>query len=110
MFKFNFQSENQDETDASSEELEHDDKTSPEETNGQEIEISNDDLQNIKKYRENCLPTSLVRGFHLVDLKHIEDLVTSQKGGQFECLKTAIQMNSDVISGLYEGKSMNILS
>nr|SVE73780.1 EOG090X0C09 [Daphnia atkinsoni] len=103
MFKFNFQSENQDETHATSEELKHNDKTSPEETNGQEIEISNDDLQNIKKYRENCSPTSLVRGFHLVDLKHVEDLVTSQKSGQFESLKAAIQMNSDVISGVYEG-------
>nr|SVE71271.1 EOG090X0C09 [Daphnia similis]SVE71903.1 EOG090X0C09 [Daphnia similis] len=103
MFKFNFPSENQNETDTISDHLNSSDKTSLQEIDGQEIEISNDHFQNIKQYRESCSPTSLVRGFHLVDLKHVEELVTSQKSAEFESLKTAIQMNSDVISGVYEG-------
>nr|SVE82690.1 EOG090X0C09 [Daphnia magna] len=103
MFKFNFPSENQDKTDTISDDLNSSGKTSLQEIDGQEIEISNDHFQKIKKYRESCSSTSLVRGFHLVDLKYVEELVTSQKSGEFESLKTAIKMNSDVISGVYEG-------
>nr|SVE75980.1 EOG090X0C09 [Daphnia hispanica] len=92
-----------DEMDSTSEDLKSGDKASLRETHEQEIEISNDNFQNVNLYRENCSPTSPVRGFHLVDVKHVEELATSHKNGDFECLKAAIQMNSDVVSGVYEG-------
>nr|SVE74827.1 EOG090X0C09 [Daphnia carinata] len=103
MFKFNFSSENQDETDTIPDDLKSSGKTSIQETDGQEIEISNDHFQNMKQYRDSGSSTSLVRDFHLVDLKRVEELIASQKSGECESLKTAIQMNSDVISGVYEG-------
>nr|SVE77826.1 EOG090X0C09 [Daphnia lumholtzi]SVE78455.1 EOG090X0C09 [Daphnia lumholtzi]SVE79083.1 EOG090X0C09 [Daphnia lumholtzi] len=103
MFKFNFQSENRDEKDTISGELKCGGKTSLQEIDGQEIEISNDHFQNMKQCRESDSATNLVRGFYLVDLKQVEELAISQKSEEYGSLKTAIEMNSDVISGVYEG-------
>jgi hypothetical protein len=102
MFKFNFSSEYQNETEDT---LGDTAKTSPLEADGKEIEISNIYHQNIQQYRDNCSPTTIVRNFHLVDVNHVEKLITSQANEEFESLKTAFQMNSDIISGVYEGKS-----
>ena len=102
MFKFNFSSENQEEKEEISENI---NKICPPEADGKEIEISNIYHQNIQQYRDNCSPTTLVRDFHLVDVKHVEELITSQsQNGEFESLKKAFQINSDIISGVYEGR------
>nr|SVE75347.1 EOG090X0C09 [Daphnia dolichocephala] len=70
---------------------------------GLEVEISDDHFQNVKQYRENRSPTSIIHGIQLVDLKHVEQLITSEKKAEFESINTAIQMNSDVVKGVYEG-------
>nr|SVE83866.1 EOG090X0C09 [Daphnia pulex] len=102
MFKFNFSSsDNQDKTEDTIDDTNH--KTCPPEADGKEIEISNIYHRNIQQYRDNCSPTTVVRNFHLVDVKHVEELITSESNGEFESLKAAFQMNSDIISGIYEG-------
>ncbi len=103
MFKFNFSSDDQDKTENTLDDKNN--KTCSPEADGKEIEVSNIYLQNIQQYRDNCSPTTVVRNFHLVDVKHVEELITSESNGEFESLKTAFQMNSDIISGVYEGKS-----
>nr|SVE74404.1 EOG090X0C09 [Daphnia barbata] len=104
MFKFNFLAENREETDLSmTVNTIKKSETSIPEADGQEVEMSDDHFENAKQYRENRSPTSIIRGFELVDLKHVEQLITSGKAGEFESINTAIQMNSDVVKGVYEG-------
>nr|SVE73156.1 EOG090X0C09 [Ceriodaphnia reticulata] len=73
------------------------------ETEGREIEMSSYHRESVQQYRDNCCPTTTVGEFHLLDFKHIEKLVTSQQSGKFESLNSVLQMNSDLLTGVYEG-------
>lgn len=106
MFKFNFPSYNSDQTDlkAESEDIETRGKSSSQEVDGREIEIQTHHHESVNQYRENSSSTTLVREFHLVDVKHVEQLIVSREIEKFKPLRIALEMNSDVISGVYEGK------
>ena len=105
MFKFNFSSGN----------TEDNQEKCSENTNGvqvclvneddcREIEILDKHYQNIEQYQENSIPVSAVHEFQLINSKHVEEnILNSMEGTQYGSLKTAIKMNSDVISGVYEG-------
>nr|SVE92612.1 EOG090X0C09 [Megafenestra aurita] len=70
---------------------------------GREIEIQTHHHESVNQYRENSSSTTLVREFHLVDVKHVEQLIVSREIEKFKPLRIALEMNSDVISGVYEG-------
>ena len=106
MFKFNFPNGDQEDTaEIPTSDVNNESKSSIHEAQGQEIEVTSQHRESIQQYRENGSSTSMVRDFYLVDLKHVEELV--QQSGKFESLNSALQMNSDLLTGVYEGKWMN---
>lgn len=105
MFKFNFPNVgDQTDTETAASEINNDSKSPIQELEGREIEMSSHHRESVQQYRDNCYPTTTVGEFHLVDFKHVEALVTSQQSGKFELLNNALQMNSDLLTGVYEGK------
>ena len=110
MFKFNFSSDNRDEAEPEPLATDTSDACSllNKEVDGREIEVSNSHKENIKQCYNDSTCSTTVHGFHLVDLKHVEQFVCSQPEEKFECLRFANQLNSDVISGVYEGIAKQI--
>lgn len=112
MFKFNFnqQNEHNNLADASAtscfeDETSKKEKSAEKETNvtqpGQEINLDERHRTRAETYRENG---SLVfnKPFHIVDLKHVQQLIDEKKEG-YKNLSLAIELDSDVIKGVYEG-------
>lgn len=106
MFKFNFPADSCDRTEPESvvEHNSNDFKSSVQEIEGREIVINMDQHENVNQYRKSGLPITAIHNFHLVDVKHIEQFISTKEDENFESLRSALQMNSDVISGVYEGK------
>nr|SVE94460.1 EOG090X0C09 [Simocephalus serrulatus] len=105
MFKFNFPADNCDRTEPEStpEHISNELKSCVQEVEGREIEITIDQHENVNQYRASGLPITTVREFQLIDVKHVEQFLSTNEAEHFESLRTALQKNSDVISGVYEG-------
>ena len=68
-----------------------------------EIEVTELHRQRVKEYREHAPPDGPSNEqFHLVDFKHLQEFITDQKN-DYKALNSALEKDSDVISGVYEG-------
>lgn len=68
-----------------------------------EIFVTELHRQRVKEYREHAPPDGPSNEqFHLVDFKHLQEFITDQKN-DYKALNSALEKDSDVISGVYEG-------
>lgn len=107
MFKFNFSSpdQEQEEPQSKNENNENSAKTeNVQKEEGRIVEITSTHREKVEQYKEDPSATYSFRNFSLVNIQHLEEILSDTSSPEsFKNLTTAIQMNSDVIKGVYEG-------
>lgn len=80
----------------------HDD-VSEELSECKEICVTELHRERVKEYREHAPPDGPSNEqFHLVDFQHLQEFITNQKN-DYKALNSALEKDSDVITGVYEG-------